>query len=76
MTFRLWSFLKAIKKLVIICVVRESRSYVCYWRYTIWGNSGNQGERNEKKKHLLNRKRSLILEICYVINPGVLSFPS
>ena len=48
----LWSFLKAIKKLVIICVVRESRSYICYWRYTIWGTSGIQAERNEKKKKI------------------------
>ena len=74
MSFRLWSFLKAIKKLVIICVVRESRSYICYWRYTIWGTSGIQAERNEKKKDLLNRKRSLIVVICYAINLGVRSF--
>ena len=50
MTFRVWSFLRAIKKLLIICVVRESRSYICHWRYTIWGTTGNQAEGNEKKK--------------------------
>ena len=50
MTFRVWSFLRAIKKLLIICVVRENRSYICHWRYTIWGTTGNQAERNGKKK--------------------------
>ena len=59
MSFRLWSFLKAIKKLVIICVVRESRSYICYWRYTIWGTSGIQAERNEKKKRFVESKAFL-----------------
>lgn len=75
MTFRAWSFLRAIKKLLIICEVRESRSYICYWRYTIWGTTGNQAERNEKNNNrFFHRKRSLILAICYAINLEVLSF--
>lgn len=53
MTFPDWSFLKAIEKLLIICVVRESSSYICYrQRYTIWGTSGNQDERNNNKKNI------------------------
>ena len=65
LTFRVWSFLKAMKKLLVICVVHIPVTGDTLFEKLM--------VTSQKTMYLLNRKRSLILG-CYAGNLAVLSF--